>query len=63
MNASGTASYGVGQLVRRKEDLHLLTGRGRYVDDRAPPSLAHAVVVRSPHATPAASQSAFRRTR
>jgi carbon-monoxide dehydrogenase large subunit len=27
-----------------------LTGRGRYVDDLAPPSLAHAVVVRSPHA-------------
>jgi carbon-monoxide dehydrogenase large subunit len=41
---------GIGQPVRRKEDYRLLTGRGRYVDDLAPPNLAHAVVVRSPHA-------------
>ncbi len=37
-------------LAARKEDLRLLTGRGRYVADRVLPGEAHAVVVRSPHA-------------
>jgi carbon-monoxide dehydrogenase large subunit len=36
--------------VRRKEDWRLLTGQGCYVDDLAPANLAHAVIVRSPHA-------------
>jgi carbon-monoxide dehydrogenase large subunit len=36
--------------VRRKEDYRLLTGSGCFVDDLAPPNLAHAVIVRSPHA-------------
>ena len=40
---------GIGQPVRRKEDLRLLTGRGRYVDDLPVPGLAHAVMVRSPY--------------
>jgi carbon-monoxide dehydrogenase large subunit len=48
MNAS--TGMGIGQPVRRKEDYRLLTGQGRYVDDLAPANLAHAVVVRSPHA-------------
>jgi len=25
--------YGVGQAVRRKEDVRLVTGRGQYIDD------------------------------
>ncbi|BBK42199.1 carbon monoxide dehydrogenase [Allostella vacuolata] len=39
-----------GQPVRRKEDQSLLTGRGRFVDDHRPDGLAHAWMVRSPHA-------------
>jgi CO/xanthine dehydrogenase Mo-binding subunit len=45
--ANGT---GIGQPVRRKEDFRLLTGRGRFGDDVVLPGMAHAVVVRSPHA-------------
>ncbi|TPG59623.1 xanthine dehydrogenase family protein molybdopterin-binding subunit [Roseomonas nepalensis] len=41
---------GIGQPVRRREDVRLLTGRGRYTDDIDPPGCAHAVVLRSPHA-------------
>ena len=40
----------VGERVRREEDLRLLTGRGRYVDDVAAPGAARGHVVRSPHA-------------
>jgi carbon-monoxide dehydrogenase large subunit len=40
----------VGQRVRREEDLRLLTGRGRYVDDVAPPDAVRGYVLRSPHA-------------
>ena len=36
--------------LRRKEDLRLLTGRGRYSDDTSVPGQAYAVMVRSPHA-------------
>ncbi len=42
--------YGVGQPVRRFEDLRLLTGRGRYQDDLTLPRQAYAIFVRSPHA-------------
>ncbi len=42
--------FGVGQPVRRWEDLRLLTGRGRYQDDVVLPRQAWAVFVRSPHA-------------
>jgi carbon-monoxide dehydrogenase large subunit len=45
-----TVENGIGQPVRRKEDWRLLTGRGCYVDDLTPANLAHAVIVRSPHA-------------
>ncbi len=45
-----SGSTGIGQPVRRKEDLRLLTGRGRYGDDIVLPDMAHAVFVRSPHA-------------
>jgi carbon-monoxide dehydrogenase large subunit len=40
----------IGQPVRRREDLRLLTGRGRYSDDINVPAQAYAVMVRSPHA-------------
>ena len=40
----------VGSSPKRKEDARLVTGRGRYVDDLAPPGLLHLALVRSPHA-------------
>src|SRR6476469_10157923 len=43
-------STGIGQPVRRREDLRLLTGKGRYSDDFNLPGQAYAVMVRSPHA-------------
>ena len=41
---------GIGAPVRRMEDLRLLTGNGRYSDDKNRPGQAHAYVLRSPHA-------------
>jgi carbon-monoxide dehydrogenase large subunit len=41
---------GFGQPVRRKEDLRLVTGRGRFSDDVNVAGQAHAALVRSPHA-------------
>ncbi len=40
----------VGRPVRRVEDPRLLTGRGRFTDDHAPPRLLHAAFLRSPFA-------------
>lgn len=42
--------YGIGQAVRRKEDVRFLTGHGRYLDDIELPDLVYGFVVRSPHA-------------
>ena len=42
--------FGMGQPVRRKEDVRLLTGAGTYTDDVSRPGEAHLVVLRSPHA-------------
>jgi carbon-monoxide dehydrogenase large subunit len=42
--------FALGQAVPRTEDPRLLTGRGRYIDDFVLPRLAHAYVLRSPHA-------------
>jgi len=39
-----------GQPLRRKEDRRLLTGTGRFTADLVRPGMAHAVMVRSPHA-------------
>ncbi|HUK06765.1 MAG TPA: xanthine dehydrogenase family protein molybdopterin-binding subunit [Stellaceae bacterium] len=50
MPAPRGAANGIGQPVLRKEDVRLLTGRGRYVDDFVLPRMAHAAFVRSPHA-------------
>jgi aerobic carbon-monoxide dehydrogenase large subunit len=40
----------IGVPIKRLEDPRLLVGGGRYVDDLVRPGMAHAVVVRSPHA-------------
>lgn len=42
--------FGLSQPVRRREDVRLLTGRGRFVDDLVAPDLVHAQVLRSPYA-------------
>jgi len=42
--------YGIGQPVRRKEDVRFLTGTGTYIDDITSENLCHAIVLRSPHA-------------
>jgi len=42
--------YGIGQPVRRVEDLRFLTGRSRYVDDIQLAHMLHGAVVMSPHA-------------
>src|SRR3954462_3433270 len=46
----GTTGTGIGRPVRRREDLRLLTGRGRYSDDLNLPGQAYAVMVRSAYA-------------
>jgi carbon-monoxide dehydrogenase large subunit len=43
-------SAGIGQPVRRREDLRLVTGRGCFTDDISLPGQVHAAMVRSPHA-------------
>jgi carbon-monoxide dehydrogenase large subunit len=40
----------IGQSIKRVEDPRLLTGRGKYIDDIVVPNMAHAAVLRSPHA-------------
>src|SRR5215472_15127130 len=40
--------FGIGQPMRRHEDLRLMTGRGRYTDDVILPRMTHAFVLRSP---------------
>jgi carbon-monoxide dehydrogenase large subunit len=40
----------IGDRPKRREDLRFITGRGSYLDDVAFAGLAHAVVLRSPHA-------------
>ncbi|HUB97234.1 MAG TPA: xanthine dehydrogenase family protein molybdopterin-binding subunit [Stellaceae bacterium] len=42
--------FGIGQAVRRKEDVRFITGAGRYADDVNRPGQAYAVFVRAPHA-------------
>ncbi len=41
---------GIGSRVLRREDVRLLTGRGRFIDDLAYPTALSCYVVRSPHA-------------
>ena len=44
------AKFGIGQAVRRVEDVRFITGSGRYVDDITLPGTVHGVVLLSPHA-------------
>src|SRR5437588_413527 len=49
-DAIALQKYGVGQLVRRKEDDRLVRGKGKYTDDFSLPNQAYAWMVRSSHA-------------
>jgi carbon-monoxide dehydrogenase large subunit len=49
MAEQGLARY-VGQSLRRREDVRLVTGKGRYVDDVKLPGMLHLAILRSPHA-------------
>src|SRR5213596_2519715 len=42
--------YGIGQGIKRVEDVRLLRGKGRYHDDVKDKGQAHAVFLRSVHA-------------
>ncbi len=50
MSATEERTAYVGAPVRRREDAALLTGRGTYVDNMAPPGTLTMAVVRSPYA-------------
>ena len=51
MSPDGSASRNAfGQPMRRKEDVRLLLGQGRFTADLLRPGMAHAVMIRSPHA-------------
>ena len=43
-------SHRIGEPVRRKEDLRLVTGKGKFSDDLNLPQQVYAVMLRSPHA-------------
>ena len=47
---SGSGYCWIGQSMKRVEDPRLLTGRGKYIDDVILSNMAHAAVLRSPHA-------------
>jgi aerobic carbon-monoxide dehydrogenase large subunit len=47
--AGETSRTGIGAPMRRREDVRLLTGQGRYSDDLTLPGQAYAVMLRSPH--------------
>jgi aerobic carbon-monoxide dehydrogenase large subunit len=42
--------FGIGQAVRRREDVRFITGTGRYVDDERAAGQAYAAFLRSPYA-------------
>ena len=42
--------FGVGQPVKRVEDVRLVSGQGAYASDYAPEGALHAAFLRSPHA-------------
>src|SRR6516165_4728547 len=48
--SADTMKFGVGQPIRRLEDVRLLTGKGRYQDDQTLHRQTWCVFVRSPHA-------------
>jgi len=50
IRGSGMAKFGIGQAVRRVEDVRFLTGRGRFVDDIELAHQCHGAIAASPHA-------------
>jgi carbon-monoxide dehydrogenase large subunit len=50
MSADAQKKFGIGQPLSRLEDKRLMTGGGRYQDDRNLPGQAYTVFLRSPHA-------------
>ena len=48
--STATMKFGIGQPIRRLEDVRLLTGKGRYQDDQTLHRQTWCVFVRSPHA-------------
>jgi len=48
--AARSSAKWIGKSIPRVEDPKLLTGKGRYIDDLSLPNMAHAAVLRSPHA-------------
>src|ERR1700722_6393884 len=48
--AQAATGSGIGQPVRRREDLRLVRGGGRYTADENLPGQVYAVMLRSPHA-------------
>jgi carbon-monoxide dehydrogenase large subunit len=50
MMAATMTRSGIGDAPKRREDRRFITGNGRYLDDLRIDGLAHAVVLRSPHA-------------
>ena len=51
MDSGMAKGEGIGQPLPRKEDLRLLTGKGRYAADHTPAHVAYAAMLRSPHAS------------
>ena len=49
ITADDIAFRAIGSPLRRKEDLRLLTGKGRFSDDFSLPGQSHAAMVRSPY--------------
>src|SRR3974390_1640723 len=49
-HAQTAKGSGIGQPVRRREDMRLICGAGRYTADENLPGQVYAVMVRSPHA-------------
>ena len=48
--SSANMKFGIGQPIRRFEDVRLLTGKGRYQDDQTFDRQTWCIFVRSPHA-------------
>jgi 2-furoyl-CoA dehydrogenase large subunit len=46
---AGEGTKWVGKSMKRKEDVRLLVGRGRFIDDIRLPNMKHAAVLRSPY--------------
>jgi carbon-monoxide dehydrogenase large subunit len=50
LSSEPVTDFGIGASVKRREDVRLLTGQGRYADDWNAPGQVYVAFVRSPHA-------------